>query len=190
VENGAINTWVIEQEPNVIERVMVATIQKRTSALKEAKKMEEVYGFLPVLLLRESDALAQIKVEEIMTKNIKTVPCDITVSQILDLIAKYHHIGYPVINENGEPIGTVTLEEASKVEKTKRKDTLVGHITRRELIVAYPGETALDAFKRMSEHETGRILVLDSANPKKLLGMITKTDLMHILVNNIENMKT
>jgi coenzyme F420 hydrogenase subunit beta len=190
VENGVINTWVIEQEPNVIERVMVAAMQKRTNALKEAKKMEEVYGFLPVLLLRESDALAQIKVEEIMTKNIKTVPCDITVSQFLDLIAKYHHIGYPVINENGEPIGTVTLEEASKVEKTKRKDTLVGHITRRELIVAYPGETALDAFKRMSEHETGRILVLDPANPKKLLGMITKTDLMHILVNNIENMKT
>jgi len=190
VENGVINTWVIEQEPNVIERVMVAAMQKRTNALKEAKKMEEVYGFLPVLLLRESDALAQIKVEEIMTKNIKTVPRDITVSQLLDLIAKYHHIAYPVIDENGEPIGTVTLEEASKVEKTKRKDTLVGHITRRELIVAYPGETALDAFKRMSEHETGRILVLDPANPKKLLGMITKTDLMHILVNNIENMKT
>ena len=187
VENGVINTWVIEQEPNVIERVMVAAMQKRTNALKEAKKMEEVYGFLPVLLLRESDVLAQIKVEEIMTKNIKTVPHDITVSQFLNLIAKYHHIGYPVINENGEPIGTVTLEEASKVEKTKRKDTLVSHITRHELIVAYPGETALDAFKRMSEHETGRILVLDPANPKKLLGIITKTDLMHILVNNIEN---
>jgi CBS domain-containing protein len=187
VENGVINTWVIEQEPTVIERVMVAAMQKRTNALKEAKKMEEVYGFLPVLLLRESDALAQIKVEEIMTKNIKTVPCDITVSQFLDLIAKYHHIGYPVINENGEPIETVTLEEASKVEKTKRKVTLVGHITRRELIVAYPGETALDAFKRMSAHETGRILVLDPANPKKLLGMVTKTDLMHTLINNVEN---
>jgi coenzyme F420 hydrogenase subunit beta len=187
VENGVINTWVIEQEPNVIERVMVAAMQKRTSALKEAKKMEEVYGFLPVLLLRESDTLAQIKVEEIMTKNIKTVPRDITVSQLLDLIAKYHHIAYPVIDENGEPIGTVTLEEASKVEKTKRKDTLVGHITRRDLAVAYPGETALDAFKRMEEHEIGRILVLDPADPKKLLGMVTKTDLMHTLINNVEN---
>jgi coenzyme F420 hydrogenase subunit beta len=183
VENGVINTRVIEQEPNVIERVMVASIQKRTSALKEAKEMEEVYGFLPVLLLRESDALAQTKVEEIMTKDIKTVSCDTTVSQLLDLIAKYHHIGYPVINENGEPIGTVTIEEASKVEKTKRKDTLVGHIIRRELVVAYPEETALDAFKKMSAHETGRILVLDPANPKKLLGMLTKTDLMHTLIN-------
>jgi coenzyme F420 hydrogenase subunit beta len=181
VENGVINTWVIEQEPNVIERVIVAAMQKRTSALKEAKEMEEVYGYLPVLLLRETDALAHIKIEEIMTRNIKTVPHDITVSQFLDLVAIYHHIGYPVINENGEPVGWVTLEEASKVEKGKRNETLVGQIARRKLVAAYPEETALDAFKRMSENETGRILVFERANPKKLLGIVTKTDLMHTL---------
>jgi coenzyme F420 hydrogenase subunit beta len=187
VENGVINTWVIEQEPNVVERVMVAATQKRNNALKEAKKMEEVYGFLPVLLLRESDALAQTKVEDIMTKNIKTVPEDITVSQFLDLIGRYHHIAYPVINKTGEPVGIATLEEAAKVEQNKRKDTLVSKITRRQLVAAYPGETALDAFKKMEKHEVGRILVLDPANSKKLLGMITKTDLMHTLINNVEN---
>jgi coenzyme F420 hydrogenase subunit beta len=189
VENGVINTWVIEQEPTVIERVMVAAMQKRTSALKGAKKLEEVYGFMPALLLRESDALGQTKVKEIMAKNIKTVPCDITVSQFLDLIAKYHHVAYPMVNEKGEPVGIVTLEEASKVEKSKRQDTLVSCIARRNLVAAYPEETALNAFKRMEEHAVGRILILDPANPKKLLGMITKTDLMHALTNNIENVQ-
>jgi len=187
VENGVISTWVIEEEPNVFERVIVAAAQKRTSALKEAKKMEAIIGFLPVLMLRESDALAKIKVEEIMTRNIKTVLHNITVSQFLDLVTRYHHISYPVINESGEPIGIATLEEAAKVPKEKRNDTLVSQITRPELVVAYPGETALDVFKRMSEHETGRILVLDPTNPKKLLGMVTKTDLMHTLTDNIEN---
>ena len=187
VENGVINTWVIEQEPEVMERVMVAAMQKRNTALKEAKKMEEAYGFLPVLLLRESDALARTKVEDVMTKNIKTVPEDITVSQFLDLIGKYHHIAYPVIDKAGEPIGIATLEEAAKVEQDKRKDTPVKKITRRELITAHPEDTALDAFKKMEKHEVGRVLVLDPANPKNLLGMITKTDLMHILTNNVEN---
>jgi len=189
VENGVINTWVIEQEPTVIERVMVAAMQKRTSALKGAKALEEVYGFMPVLLLRESDALGQTKVKEIMARNIKTVPCDTTVSQFLDLIAKYHHVAYPMVNEKGEPVGIVTLEEASKVEKSKRQDTLVSCIARRNVVAAYPEETALNAFKRMEEHAVGRILILDPANPKKLLGMITKTDLMHALTNNIENVR-
>jgi len=181
VENGIINTWVIEQEPKVFERIVVAAMQKRREALKEAKEMEEVYGYLPVLLLRETDALAHIKIEEIMTKNIKPVPQDITVSQFLDFVAKHHHIAYPIVNENSEPIGWITLEEASKVEKQMRNVTLVGQIAIRKLVAVYPEETALDAFKRMSEHEIGRVLVFDRVNPKKILGIVTKTDLMHTL---------
>ena len=49
------------------------------------------------------------------------------------------------------------------------------------MVVVYTDETALDAFKRMSEKETGRVFVFDRANPKKLLGIVTKTDLMHTL---------
>jgi coenzyme F420 hydrogenase subunit beta len=181
VENGIINTWVIEQEPKVFERIVVAAMQKRTEALKEAKKLEEAYGYLPVLLLRETDALAHIKIEEIMGKNIKTVPQDMTVTRFLDFVAIHHHIGYPVVNEEGNPVGWVTLEEAASVAKKKRDETLVSKIMRRKLVVAFPDETALDAFKRMSENETGRVLIFDRANPKKLIGVVTKTDLMHTM---------
>jgi coenzyme F420 hydrogenase subunit beta len=181
VENGIINTWVIEQEPKVFERIVVAAMQKRTEALKEAKKIEEVYGYLPVLLLRETDALAHIKIGDIMAKNVKTVSKDMPVSQFLDFVAMHHHIGYPVINEKGEPVGWVTLEEAAGVAKEERDSTLVGQIARRKLAVAYPDETALDAFKRMSENETGRVLVFDRKRPQKLLGIVTKTDLMHTM---------
>jgi coenzyme F420 hydrogenase subunit beta len=182
VANGIINTWVIEQEPKVYERIVVAAMQKRKAALKQAKEMEEVYGYLPVLMLRETDALANIKIEKIMAKDITTVPEDMTVSQFLNYVAKHHHISYPMVDEKGEPVGWVTLEEASSVPKTKRDEMLVGQIARRKLVAAYPDETALDAFKRMSENETGRILVFDRENPKKLLGIVTKTDLMHTLI--------
>jgi coenzyme F420 hydrogenase subunit beta len=181
VENGVINTWVIEQEPRVYERIVVAAMQKRKAALKEAKEMEEVYGYLPVLMLRETDALANIKIEDIMAKNITTVPQDITISQFLDYVAKHHHISYPMMNEKDEPVGWVTLEEAANIPKTKRDTTLVSQVARKKLVAVYADETALDAFKRMSENETGRVLVFDRSNPKKLLGIVTKTDLMHTL---------
>jgi coenzyme F420 hydrogenase subunit beta len=181
VKNGIISTWVIEQEPKVFERIVVAAMQKRTEALKEAKEMEAVYGYLPVLLLRETEGLANIKIEDIMAKIIKTVPQDMTVSQFLDFVAKHHHIGYPMTNEKGEPVGWVTLEEAASVTKKKRDTTLISQIARRKLVAAFPDETALDAFKRMSEHETGRVLVFDRADPKKLVGVVTKTDLMHTM---------
>jgi len=182
VENGIINTWVIEQEPEVYERVARAAIQKRTAALQEAKKIEEKFGYLPVLMLRETDALAHIKVEDIMTKNVKVVRVNIMISELLDLMAKQHHIGYPVVNDDGEPIGMVTLEEACQIEKEKKDKTSVSQILRRKPVAVHPSDTALDAFKKMSEFETGRVLVLDPADSKKMLGMVTKSDLMHTLI--------
>ena len=181
VANGVINTWVIEQEPKVYERIIVAAMQKRTAALKQAKEMEEVYGYLPALMLRETDALAKIKIEDIMAKNITAIPQDMTIKQFLDHVAKHHHISYPMINEQGEAVGWVTLEEASSVPKSKRATTFVSEIARWKPVAVYTDETALDAFKRMSENETGRVLIFERANPKKLVGIVTKTDLMHTL---------
>ena len=182
VENGVINTWVMEQEPEVYERVVRAALQKRKAALLEAKKFEEKFGYLPVLMLRETDALARFKVEDIMTKNVKTVRGNITIVELLDLMAKQHHIGYPVVNDDGEPIGAVTLEEACQIDKEKRDTTMVSQILHRKPIVVHPEDTALDALKKMSKFETGRVLVVDPANSKKLLGMVTKSDLMHTLI--------
>jgi CBS domain-containing protein len=187
VENGVINTWVIEEEPEVYERVARAAIQKRLAALKEAKKIEEKIGYLPILMLHESEAFARVKATDIMTKNVKTVPADLPISELLQLMAQQHHIGYPVVNENGEPIGIVTLEEASLIEKEKRGITLVSQIIRRKPVWVKPDATALDVYKKMSEFETGRVLVLDDTDSTKILGMVTKSDLMHTLIENSES---
>lgn len=74
------------------------------------------------------------------------------------------------------------MEEASTVDKSKRDETLFGQIARRKLVTAYPDESALVAFKRMSENKTGRVLILDRADPMKLVGVVTKTDIMHALM--------
>jgi CBS domain-containing protein len=186
VENGVINTWVIEQEPNVYERVVRAAGQKRTAALHEAKKMEETIGYLPVLMLRETDALAKVKVEDVMTRSVKTVPQNLTVAKLLDLMAQQHHIGYPVVNEKGEAVGMITLEEAAQVSKEKRETTLLSQIIRKKPVAVNLGQTALDAFRKMSDNETGRVLVVDPAKPGQILGMITKTDLMHTMIKQSE----
>jgi coenzyme F420 hydrogenase subunit beta len=183
VENGVINTWVIQQEPAVYERVVRAAMEKRKAALAEAKKMEEVYGYLPVLMLRETDALGKVKVEDVMTRNVKTVPQNMSISELLELMVKQHHIGYPVTDDEGKPVGMITLEEASQIDKEQRSTTTVKQVVHRKPVFVHPGETALDAFRKMSKHEIGRVLVVDPANPKQILGMITKTDLMHILIS-------
>jgi len=186
VEKGVINVKNIQLEPEVFEHVIIAALQKRTAGLKEGNKLEKSHSFIPVRFIRETEVLATVKVEDIMTKEINAVSSEMTVSKLLEFMAAKTHMGYPVIDDNGELCGIVTIEEVSAVDKNSRWNTSVGSIARKNIDVCYPGETALDAFRKMSTLETGRIIILDRENPKKMLGIISKRDLMHALVKIAE----
>jgi CIC family chloride channel protein len=109
---------------------------------------------------------------------------DETVERLLDRMTKDHHIGYPVVNEQGEPIGEVTLEEASQIDKTKRKETPVEQVMRKKIVTAQLGETGLDVFRKMTKNETGRVVVLDPTDKNKIIGIVTKSDLMDALLKH------
>jgi coenzyme F420 hydrogenase subunit beta len=182
VDDAILNTGVIEYEPRIFERIVIAAFNKRSNAIKEAEKIREAYGYLPVRMLRETEELALVKVEEIMTTHVESVPAELSIEQLFGLMAKERHVAYPVINKKGKPVGIVTIEEASSVPKEKRKNTRVSAIARKTLVTAKVGETALDVFRKMSSQETGRALIVDPEDLNKIVGLVTKTDLMHALI--------
>jgi len=186
VEKGILSVQPIESEPKVYERVVRAAMQKRTAGLKKAGELEKIYEFTftSAIPLRESEALAEVKVEEIMTRKVLTVGEDETVERLLDRMVIEHHIGYPVLNEKNEPVGEVTLVEAAQIDKTKRKETRVEQVMRNRLVTAKLGETGLDVFKKMTKNETGRVVVLDPTDKNKIIGIVTKADLMDALTKH------
>jgi len=74
------------------------------------------------------------------------------------------------------------LEQASHVNKGKRQETRVEQVMRKEIVKVLPGETGLDVFRKMSQHEIGRLVVVDPTNRSKLLGIVTKADLIETLL--------
>ncbi|MGQ9514943.1 MAG: CBS domain-containing protein [Thermoproteota archaeon] len=57
----------------------------------------------------------------------------------------------------------------------------VKDIAKKKLITAYPKDTVLDAFERMSERRIGHLLIIDPDNRRVLRGILTRTDIMHAL---------
>ena len=185
VEAGVINTGVIELEPDAFAHVIETAMNKRKTALKELNEMKEAYVPVPVRPLQEISVLSQFKVKEVMSKKLKTVSPEFTVNQLLDQMAKQHHTGYPVIDEHGDFVGIVALEDVVKVEKEKRDEVLVRDITQNNPVTIFPEQLALDAFKKMRVNDMRRIAVVDKANPRKIIGVLTKTDLRHILSDQL-----
>lgn len=184
VDKGILKIQPIENQPNVYERVIRAATQKRTAGLKKARELEKTYGytFVSTIPLRETESLARVKVEDVMTRDVVTVNEKLTIDKLLDLMVRKHHVGYPVLDEKGDLVGVVTLEQASQIDKRKRQETKVEQVMRKELVKVLPGETGLDVFKKMTEHEMGRVVVVDPDNRSKLLGIVTKSDLIEILL--------
>jgi CIC family chloride channel protein len=48
----------------------------------------------------------------------------------------------------------------------------------RELIVAHPDETVQSALRRMGQNDIGRLPVVDSVNPRKLVGWLSRVDIV------------
>jgi len=119
------------------------------------------------------NVLKRIKIGEVMTPNPVVVTPDTTVGDVIELMFRYKHLGYPVV-EDGRLIGIVTLDDVAKAPR----DALVTEVMNKEIVTIAPENSAFDAFKIMNEYGIGRLPVVEDG---RLVGIISRTDLMRVL---------
>lgn len=117
-----------------------------------------------------------VKAEEVMTKDVVTIPAEMPASMVELYYLEHRHEGYPVIFE-GKLLGMVTIKDVP-VDEEEKKNTQVGDITSSFLIVAEPDETIHDVLAKMNKHNIGRVPVVQKDNPKILIGIISKHDII------------
>jgi len=125
------------------------------------------------------DILEDAKVRDAMEPDVITVTPQTGVQTILNLIHKYGHRGYPVV-ENRDLVGIVAFEDVEKVPASQRENTRVGDVMNHRLVVAYPDESLESALRKLLKHNIGRLPVVKRENEKRLLGILTKSDIIRL----------
>ncbi|WP_099025842.1 site-2 protease family protein [Mycolicibacterium palauense] len=126
-------------------------------------------------------ALARVRVGDVMTAHPHTAPADITVE---DFIHRYllgdRHSAYPVADRDGTIIGLITLVQLRGVEPGRRADTLVREVAipLPEVPTAAPDEPVTVLLERLRSQAGDRALVADSSG---LVGIVTARDLSRLL---------
>jgi Zn-dependent protease/predicted transcriptional regulator len=126
------------------------------------------------------EALSGVAVSDIMTRQILTVPPDITIQQVVsDYFLVHPHGGYPVVKD-GKLLGLITLTCVRAVPKDMRSYETVDKamIPLERILVAQPNLSALDALQKMAREKVGRLLVTQDG---QLLGIISRGDLMRTI---------
>jgi CBS domain-containing protein len=130
---------------------------------------------------KELSLLSSLSVAQTMTHEVMTASPDTTADDLLNMMTKHHHNGYPIVDENEDLVGIVTFKDIMEIAPEERTNVKAEIIGRKELVTVHPDDDALTAHQKMIEHGISRVLVVDPKNSKKLLGIVTRTDIIQTL---------
>lgn len=127
---------------------------------------------------RDVNVLSSIKVEEIMATPVETVREEMSIGDLVKIMQNSKHTGYPVTNSKGELTGIITLEDIRRMEFQGRLGKKVKEVMTKGLILTYPEETLDKTLHKFSLKDVGRLPVVESGNQYKILGIVTRTDII------------
>jgi len=124
-----------------------------------------------------SDILESLKVRDIMVTEVDTVRENTTKAELFELFKEKHHNGFPVMDKNNRLVGVVTLNDyhnASRLPGFAPVDKFSTHI----ILTSFPGDDLSSALQKMRIRDIGRLMVVSKQDPKDLVGIITRTDIL------------
>jgi CIC family chloride channel protein len=129
--------------------------------------------------LYQISPLREVTVDRAMTRDFPTVPPTMSVHNLVTKLRRTGHHGFPVVNKKREFVGVVTLSDIEAAMSRGASSALtVNDIASKSVVVAYPDEYIHDVFLKLGSLDVGRIPVVDRNNPKRLLGVLRRHDVV------------
>jgi H+/Cl- antiporter ClcA len=133
------------------------------------------------------DPLELVTVSDVMAEPVVTVPAGLPVA---DLVADYFrsdnrkHQGYPVVDASGRLLGVVTRSDV--LETRPGGPATAAELVHRPAVIAYAPESCRAAAERMAETGVGRLVVVSTDDQRKIVGIVTRSDLLKPRARSVE----
>ncbi|MBN2098519.1 MAG: chloride channel protein [Dehalococcoidia bacterium] len=134
---------------------------------------------------QRADVLAEINVADIMTRDFPTVLPTMTLPELMELFHESGHHGFPVVDKWGDLCGCVTLQDVEGVPPDQGTSLTVSDIACKSPVVAYPDQSVKTALAQLGGRDVGRIPVVDRNNPKRLLGVLRRHNVVDAYVKGM-----
>src|SRR5690606_29232749 len=93
------------------------------------------------------------------------------------------HQGFPVLNERGVLIGVLTRRDLLAADSDVTQP--VSRLVKRHVKFVYDDCTVRQAADHMVNHDIGRLPVVTRAQPHRLVGIITRSDVLSVFRSRI-----
>jgi len=134
-------------------------------------------------ITRTEELAYELRIHEVMTKNVHCLPPDIKLEEALDIFQKERFSGAPVI-ANGNLVGLISIEDLIRALRAGNLDVNVSEYMTTKLVTVHEYDPVVEALKTFSRTKFGRLPVLDKQG--KLVGIITKGDISNGLLTALQ----
>lgn len=141
----------------------------------------------------EVGVLQVVKVGEVMRKDVRSIPPEMTVGEVADRMARGEPgfnmtQGLPICDRDGNLLGVVTQGDLLRALKNDPSGKqMVSEAGGHDLIVAFPDERAFDALYRMLQNNIGRLPVVSRENPQEMIGFLNRSGILSAWTRQIED---
>lgn len=125
-------------------------------------------------------SLSNVKVADIMTREVETVDPDISLDRLVDeYFLKFKFGRFPVVSD-GQLLGIITLHDIKEVPREEwafktAKDILT---PLEKTMTVGPQDEAVQVLTRMAQSEVGHLLVVEN---NSLVGLVTRSDIIRLI---------
>lgn len=119
-----------------------------------------------------------LQVKDVMSAQVDTLPASMLVSEAYTTVLEHGHTGYPVVDADGKLAGIVTRRDLMRHVQAGKGAATLAAVVSGLCITAYPDEMLHKARDRIFQQEIGRLIVVDKAERRTILGILTRSDLL------------
>jgi len=126
----------------------------------------------------EQDLMRMITVKEAMSYEVITITPDKPLELALQIIEDTGHMSLPVVDEKGHLYGIITWTDLHDAAIKHERHLTINDYCVTDLITVNPRDTLSEALDCLGSREISHLPVVDISNEKKLIGIITKGDII------------
>jgi len=159
--------------------VVISTVVSRSLSRETIYTAKLVRRGINIRQLGQTTPLREVTVGKAMTRGFPTVLPTMPVTDLLTKLRSSGHHGFPVVDKDGNFCGMVALADVeASVSRGASPDLTVGDIASRAVVTAYPDEYVHNVFVKLGTQDVGRVPVIDRKNPRHLLGVLRRHDVL------------
>lgn len=137
-----------------------------------------------------SDILAFLRISQIAARKLTTIPAEDTIQSVRQRLAArepgFTHQGYPITDSAGALVGVLTLRDLHDPQANGQ--VRIRELIRRSPITIFSEASLRDAANEMIRNDVGRLVVVDRADPRKAIGIVTRSDLLRAQRSGLDDM--